>query len=213
MATATKVTTLKPIERSLVTFTIRGKGGPLVTHRWSDKAKRLMREKHAGKKTKEREIRDPEAETEEAAYKTADGKYGVDCRAIKCAILEAAHKDLGIEKTLVRKAISLVCKDSNFVIPFTADTKPYEMGEDMVRVGVGSADLRYRPYFSEWSVEVTFEVDTTLLQVPDLITLIDWAGSRVGIGEMRPEKGGDFGRFEPVVDSIREEVMKPKRVA
>ena len=68
--------------------------------------------------------------------------------------------------------------------------------EDTVRVGQGSADLRYRPYFHEWAVNMEFEIDAELLRLEDLCNLIDRAGFGVGIGEWRPEKGGEYGRFE-----------------
>jgi hypothetical protein len=114
--------------------------------------------------------------------------------AIKGAIINAAHKDIGIEKTLVRKSLFLVCADSRMVLEMDCDEPVIK--EDPVRVGQGSADLRYRPYFYRWAVDLTFEIDAGLLQVEDLLNLIDRAGFGVGVGEWRPEKGGEFGRFQ-----------------
>jgi hypothetical protein len=51
--------TLKPINTKSIEFTIQGIS-PLVQHKWSEKAKRIMAEKQAGKKTKTREARNPE---------------------------------------------------------------------------------------------------------------------------------------------------------
>ena len=187
---------LKPLQKKHVTITLKGTR-TLVQHAWDEKAKQMMRDKQQlGKKTKERDLRDPEKEAESACYKTTDGKYGVNILSVKKAIISTAHNDLGIPKTLVCKALFVVCHDDNLVVPFTNQKMKYEMGEDMVRVGQGSADLRYRPYWKDWAIKVTFEIDTDLLQVKDFLTLVDWAGSRQGIGEMRPEKGGEFGRFE-----------------
>jgi len=188
-----KAVSLRPIRRQRVRCTIVGVS-PLIQHQWSEKAREMMRDKHAGKKTKTREVRDPKAEGESAAYRTADGKYGVPAMAVKAAVLGAAHKDLGVEKTLVRKALFIVCKDAGGVLPMDCDEP--EIREDTVRVGAGAADLRYRPYFYRWSVRIDWELDAELLQVEDLLNLIDRAGFGVGIGEWRPEKGGEFGRFE-----------------
>jgi hypothetical protein len=69
------------------------------------------------------------------------------------------------------------------------------MREDMVRVGMSQTDMRYRPQWDEWSIDVEFEVDTELLRPDDVLTLVDRAGFGVGICEWRPEKGGEFGRF------------------
>ena len=188
---------LKPIQKMRVKIRIRGIS-PLIQHQWNEKAKQMMRDKHAGKKSKNRDVRDPVAEFESAMYRTEGGEYGVPAMAIKASIINAAHKDIGIEKTLVRKSLFLICKDKGMVIPMDCDEP--EMKEDTVRVGMGSTDLRYRPYFYKWAVDTEWEIDSQLLQVGDLVNLINRAGFGVGICEWRPENGGEFGRFE--VDTL-----------
>lgn len=191
-ATKKEVQTLAPIKRMLVTFRIKSIS-PMIQHAWSDKAKKEMRDRKAGKKTKTREACNPEQEGKDATYYTEDGGYGIKLESLKSAIISAAHKDIGIEKTLVRKALFIRCKDRNGILKIECDDP--EIVEDHVRVGAGNADLRYRPYFYTWSVEVTCELDAELLQTRDLLTLVDRAGFGVGIGEKRPEKGGEYGRF------------------
>lgn len=185
--------TLNPIRRAEVQFTIKGTA-PLITHNWDEKAKTMMREKQAGKKTKKREVREPERETEAACYRTKDGRYGIPGMGFKAALISAAHKDLGIEKTLVRKALFLKTSDPNKVLPM--DCSEPVMREDMVRVGAGSADIRYRPMFEEWFVPITLEVDMDLLTADDVLNLVNRAGFGIGLCEWRPEKNGEFGRFE-----------------
>lgn len=184
---------LAPIKKQIVRLRITGTSS-LIQHKWSTKALQMMRDKHAGKKTREREKRDPEFECKEATYFTAKGQYGVPAMAIKTAIIEAAHKDIGVEKTLVKKALFIRCNDPAKVLEMDCDAPITR--EDTVRVGQGSADLRYRPEFHRWSVDIEFEIDAELLRVEDLVNLIDRAGFGVGIGEWRPEKGGEYGRFE-----------------
>ena len=188
---------IKPIQQKRMTVRIVGTS-PLQQHQWDEKAKRMMREKQAGKKSKEREVRDPQAEFEAATYRTAKGKYGFPGMALKRAIIAAAHKDLGIEKTMVRKALFLHIDDPGGIIEM--DCKPPRMREDMMRVGMGSVDLRYRPEFEQWAATVDIEFDSELLTDQDVITLIDRAGFGVGIGEGRPEVGRDFGRFKVDTD-------------
>ena len=197
---------LADLNRKTVKFRIRGTS-PLIQHQWSEKAKQQMREKSGGRKTKTREARDPMAEAEACLYRTAEGEIGINGMAFKCSLISAAHKDIGIEKTLVRKAIFLVTKDPGRVLPMTTGTSAMQVTkqfcpcgaairEDLVRVGVGSADLRYRPQFDEWAVDIELEIDNDLLQVEDILKLVNRAGFGVGIGEWRPEKSGEFGRFE-----------------
>lgn len=190
--------TLRPIKKRVITLTIRGTS-PLIQHQWSEKAKEMMRLKHQGKKTKDRDVREPQKEGEQAAYRTTQGKFGIPLTALKSALIGAAHKDLGIEKTLVRKAVFIPCKDDGGILEMDCDEPIIK--EDPVRVGQGSADLRYRPYYLRWAVLVTFEIDAELLTTEDLCNLVDRAGFGVGIGEWRPEKGGEYGRFE--VDRTR----------
>ena len=186
--------TLKPISKRRMTFGIRGTS-PLIMHQWSEKAKREMRDKQQdGKKTKTREKRVPIDEAKAATYTTQDGDIGIPGMAFKSALVSAAHKDIGIEKTLVRKALFLVTDDPNKVLKIDCDEPTVR--EDMVRVGMGSADLRYRPEFIRWSCLIELEVDSELLQRDDVLALVDRAGFGVGICEWRPEKGGEFGRFE-----------------
>jgi hypothetical protein len=56
-------------------------------------------------------------------------------------------------------------------------------------------DLRYRHQFNQWEVDIEVDYDTDLLQVQDIINLAERAGFGGGIGEWRPEKGGEFGRY------------------
>ncbi len=186
---------LKPIKVGYVRLRIRGLS-ELIHHQWSEKAKEMMRLKKAGKKTKDREACVPENEYEAATYYTKDGKCGIPLTSIKAAILTAAHKDLGVEKTLVRKALFIMAPTKGeIVLPLEYTER--RMEEDPVRVGAGSADLRYRPYYdSDWGVVLTFQLDLELLTVEDLVTLVNRAGFGVGVGERRPEKGGENGRFE-----------------
>jgi hypothetical protein len=191
---------LTPIKRRIVTVRLVGTS-PLIEHRWDEKAKEMMRQKQqTGKKTKDRQLRDPDEEGEAAMYRTADGKPGVLAVAIKAAVIEAAHQDLGIPKTLVRKALFIRPMGREVILeiePSSGSGKvDYVIEEDMVRVGQGSADLRYRPYFYDWAVTTEWEIDADLLKDEDLLTLVDRAGFGVGIHEWRPEKGGEFGRFQ-----------------
>lgn len=184
---------LKPIRKMVVEMRIAGVT-PLITHKWSEDQLAAIRKKHDGVKTKNRAVRNREKEGEDAAYRTQDGRYAIPAVALKGALITAAHRDIGIERTLVKKALFLRLTDPYGYIALECD--PPEIREDVVRVGQGSTDLRYRPMFHRWSCSVTWEVDGELLTEGDLCTLVNRAGFGVGIGDWRPEKGGEFGRFE-----------------
>lgn len=185
---------IKQIQKRTLTFGIKGTS-PLIMHQWSEKAKLMMRSKQQGSSSaKNRDVRKPDEEAKAATYLTEDGQIGIPGMAFKSSLITAAHKDIGLEKTLVRKSLFLLCDDPGNVIPIQC-SKPI-VREDTVRVGAGSADLRYRPEFRDWSCLIKIQVDGQLLQERDVLSLVDRAGFGVGICEWRPEKGGEFGRFE-----------------
>ena len=190
---STQMINLQPPKILTLDVTIEGLS-PLIQHQWSEKAKKMMRDKKSGVKTKDREPCNPEQEFKDATYKTEAGKYGIPVDALKASIIGAAHKDTGIEKTLVRKSLFIRCDDANRVLAMECDDPI--MREDNVRVGGKSADLRYRPEFRRWAVVFQVDIDATMLTPEVVYNLINRAGFGVGICEWRPEKGGEYGRFQ-----------------
>jgi hypothetical protein len=69
------------------------------------------------------------------------------------------------------------------------------MREDMVRVGMGTADIRYRPEFTEWSVKLPIKYNADAISLDQLVNLFTLAGFGVGVGEWRPERDGQYGMF------------------
>jgi len=200
---------VKPIVPKLISFWINGTS-PLIQHKWSQKALAQLRMTAQERRKLPKVGRDPEAEASGAMYQLEDGSPAFPILSFKAALINAAHKDLGIEKTLVKKALFLpndayyrVAEDtiiegvSKHVLlaPLYTESGPV-IREDIVRVGNNQTDLRYRPEFADWSVNIVIQIDSDLLNEQDVINLVNRAGFSVGIGEWRPEKGGENGRFE-----------------
>jgi len=187
---------LEPIETRLLTVWIRGLT-PLITHQFSEDAADQMSRKNAGDKKTARGKCDPEKEFEEATYRLSDGDYGIPAVAVKSAIAMAAHKDLGLPRTVLKRGLFIHADD----IPeggkplLRIQNTTRIMREDYVKVGQGT-DLRYRPEFPKWEIELRIMYDTEWLTPETIIGLLQRAGFGIGIGDWRPEKSGDFGRFE-----------------
>jgi hypothetical protein len=81
------------------------------------------------------------------------------------------------------------------------------MREDVVRVGRGGTDLRYRPQFDDWSTTLTVLFVKSMLTRGSVLSLIDAGGLGIGVGEWRPEKGGDFGTYR--IDGTRDVEVMP----
>lgn len=70
------------------------------------------------------------------------------------------------------------------------------MREDMVKVGMGTADLRYRGEFRNWRAKFKVKVNTSgTFSIENILNVINAGGSVCGVGEWRPEKDGQFGMY------------------
>lgn len=172
---------------------------PLIVHKWSEKAMREIQDKQAGKaKNKKHDVRKPEYEYEQAKHVSSKGWDGFPAAGFKAAMIRGA------------KMIGMVMKDTQTAFFIKADDEisqlvringKAEMRTDMVRVGMGSADVRYRPEYKEWGAELTIEFNAGTISAEQILQLVKAAGYGCGIGEMRPEKGKfNFGRFELATD-------------
>ena len=193
-----KETTIVVPKMTLATVELTLNGiSPLIMHAWSEKAKRMMREKQAKAATRAREIRNPEEEFNQARYLDEKKRDCIPAIAFKCAAVEAGVL-VGVFKTLLRKAF-FVGKPGQELIPIVSKSGP-RMREDMVRVGMGSSDLRYRPEYLDWSVKVPVTFNPLMISADQLVNLFQNAGYFVGIGENRPETSGNqYGQFQVAV--------------
>ena len=171
---------------------------PLIVHAWSEKAKRQMRDKQQKKAKMAKEAKDPTADFEGAKYLDAKGRDCVRASFFKNAIVSACRYAEDLKMTVIRGALFV----EGDMLPIKFDT--CNMREDMVRVGMGTADLRYRPEYIGWSVDLVIEYNSNVLQAEQVLNLVRLAGFSVGICEWRPEKNGDFGRFDIDMSSAKE---------
>ena len=70
------------------------------------------------------------------------------------------------------------------------------MREDMVKVGMGSADMRYRGEFQNWSCLLRIKYNTNgMYRLDQIINMINAGGTVCGVGEWRPERDGQYGIY------------------
>lgn len=162
---------------------------PLIMHRWSDKAKKMMLDKQMKVATKGREAKDPEQDFKACIYYDADGDYAFPAVAFKNAAVSACRFTDGTKMTVARGAFHV---EGEFVKILDSTPEPRE---DMVRVGMGAADIRYRAEFRNWTAKIKVSYNKRALSREQIVNLFNLAGFGVGIGEWRPEKNGSYGRF------------------
>lgn len=168
---------------------------PLLMHRFSEKAKRKMLDDMQGRKSP-KEPKNPEAEYDAAFYRLDDGTPGFPVLAFKDATVGGARfYGKQVTMTALKQYLFFrgeVGSDGRGLTRIVGEPR---MREDVVRVGRGGTDLRYRPEFRAWTTVLEVTYVTSALTRDSVLSLIDAGGMGVGVGEWRPEKNGDFGTY------------------
>lgn len=182
-----EVVTLPKMQINRFSLTLVGDSS-LICHRWSEKAKKEMRDKQMKRATAPRAAKNPEEDFKQSLYEHPEGGYGFPTVAFKAAAVDACSQISDITKVEARGAFHIEGELARIV------GKP-EMREDMVRVGMGTADLRYRGEFKEWKTTLTIRHNSNVLSTEQIVNLFNTAGFAVGVGEWRPQKDGSHGMF------------------
>lgn len=175
---------------------------PLITHKWSEKAKRQMLDKQMKKAKTAKEAKDPFMDYCESMYwldgmpeaptedDIANARFGFPVVGFKAAAVSAVTHVDGLTKVFTRGAFHVIGEFAELSGPAPV------MREDMVRVGMGTADIRYRGEFRDWSTELLVKYNASTISPEQIVNLFNLGGFAVGVGEWRPEKDGSFGMFE-----------------
>lgn len=196
---------IPPIETK--TFTVKLIGdSSLITHKWSAKAMKMILDKQTKKAGNGKEAKDPWADYCDSMYWLTDkpekpteedienARFGFPAKAFKACAIDAGYQQ-GIipKKTTARGAFHIIGEMVEI------EGQP-QIREDMVRVGMGAADIRYRGEFPEWSVLLTIRYNPRAMSAEQIINLLNFGGFSNGVGEWRPEKDGDHGTFHVAVN-------------
>lgn len=195
---------LPALKIGLMEVTIVG-DTPLIVHAWSAKSKRAMLDKQMKRAKAAREAKDPRADFEDSMHRLPGGGYGFPSVAFKSAGVTAGTSVSGITKVAARQAFHILGENVDIDGAFDGSKSRQNlvriegcepnMREDMVRVGMGTADLRYRAEFPDWHAKILVRYNANVLSESQILNLINTAGFAVGVGEWRPEKDGMNGMY------------------
>lgn len=207
----TEVIEIRPIEIKKVTIRIVG-DTPLIMHAWSEKAKRMMLEAQMGiAKGKKKEAKNPVDDFIRSMYwltpmpedgtmesfeeAIANGaRFGFPVTAFKQAAISAAYRMGWAKDKMSMRGAFFIDSDQNGMIEIHSDTP--EMREDMVKVGMGTADIRYRGEFKNWYADLTISYNANgQYSLENIVNIINAGGYVCGVGEWRPERDGQNGMF------------------
>jgi hypothetical protein len=190
-----------------VTVGNKGMGSTLITHAMGEKVRHYLDQRGKnmlGDRKAAKEVRDPKREFLESMYYMPGSKpggkkpkYGLVASGFKKAMVRAAKPISGIAMTDVNQTI-FVHDEADGLVPITTRKAP-RMREDIVQIGKGQGktpDLRYRGEFEEWSAKLRIQFDADFFTGEEILNLLSRAGTTVGWGEMRPEKGYGHGMYQ-----------------
>lgn len=198
--TATEETasiTLTRIQQKEVQIGVKGTA-PLIVNRFSEKAKQMMLDNQTKKTRTKKEAKNPDELYQQSLYVLPDGGFGFPASGFKAAMVGAARFFEGVAMTQLKQALYVVGEGPDQLVRINGEP---HMREDNVRIAMGTADLRFRGQFNDWSATITIRYIPTLLSLDSVAALLD-AGGFGGIGEWRPSAPksatGSFGTFQVI---------------
>ena len=196
---------LKPIKIKTTKITIKGVS-PLIVNNFNEKCQQQILDaqmKKAKEKTPRNPIEDfiranywltpmPEEFTEEAFAKALEegARFGFPAKGIKASIVSGAFRN-GMTKDKVSLYGAFLIPEELIEIKF----EEINMRQDYVRIAHGGTDVRFRPEFKNWSMTFEIQYNENSYSLNQIINFINLGGFSCGLGEMRTEKGGNFGSY------------------
>lgn len=206
-----EVLEIRPIQIQKVNLRVVG-DTPLIMHAWSEKAKRMMLEAQMGlARGKKKELKNPvedfirsmywltdmpEEMTEDAFNEAISNgaRFGFPVTAFKQAAISAAYRMGWAKDKVSLRGAFFIDGDENGMIEIYSDAP--KMREDMVKVGMGTADIRYRGEFANWYTDMMISYNMNgNYSLENILNIINAGGYICGVGEWRPEKDGQYGMF------------------
>lgn len=182
---------------------------PYMQNRFSQKAQNAIRESHeagqTAKKGKKKEARDFKAEYEGAMHVSADGWHGVPASAFRAACIDVCRM-VNFHMTRAKMSVFILADGYDAVsgeplVRIHGKPEPFSSASiQPVRNSTGVIDLRARPVWKQWRIDLRVRFDADQFTESDVANLIMRAGVQVGIGEGRPfskeSNGIGFGCWE-----------------
>lgn len=198
--------TIRPPNFEVLAIRIVGTS-PLVCHRFSNKARAQMKAKQlAGSRSRKGATREPrnfEEDYEGAKHVSIEGWCGFPAGGLRQAMISACRL-VGFKMTIAKLAIFVESDglERDDAMPLVRINGTPRQHESFARNETGVADIRSRPLWEKWSMDLRVRYDGDLFTPTDIINLLLRAGQQVGIGEGRPDSrqsaGLGWGMFMPV---------------
>ena len=140
----------------------------------------------------------PKDQAEKKLYLGDNGKPGIpQPNLFRCIIDAGTYFKNGKSKvTTLKSSLIPACVElDGLILPiqtkkgWTVDTRPIR------NPATGGRRLCYRPCFHDWELSFVLRVDTSIMPLGLMRDIVDAAGTRIGLGDFRPDRKGPFGKF------------------
>lgn len=175
---------------------------PVIPHRWSEKARAMMRAKQFGQTVQKPGPKNPQEDADESMYWLPGKKPGLPAVSFKGAMADAARyfgKTVTMED--LKRVIYVFGEIGTDGMPLVELKGELTMREDQPRNSGGVADLRYRYMVWPWKATLKIRFIESMISPEAIVNIVDAAGIS-GVGDWRPgspkSKTGTFGTFEVV---------------
>jgi hypothetical protein len=130
------------------------------------------------------------------AYRNAAGKYYIPNEHLRYCFINGSKwvkgKIGGIKRNLSYVvAPTWTIEESEIILPDN-----YEIDSRSVPNKTGDRVMLYRPKWFPWSARFTLCIDIDEMTDEDIIQIIEYGGSKCGIGAFRAQSKGLFGKFK-----------------
>lgn len=178
---------------------------PLFMNRMSLEQLELLRTK---KRAKFVAPKDPRDEADPKVYRTEDGKpYLPTENFVSCLIAAGLYIKLDGKRQMTTSKSTLLPGFMTVENPFLmltngngnghAPTWEVDMRQGRNPNG-GQAICIVRPRFDRWGFKAVMLMDDEQIAEDRIRELVDIAGSRIGLGDFRPQRKGIYGKFRVV---------------
>ena len=202
---------MPPIDIKEAKITLTGTS-PLITHPFGEKVRAQILAKQSQQPSEGRAPKDPDEEIRLNFYvvpgresgrlvlskwplrevEAEQGMFGFPASGFKGAAVSACRylKGSGLTMNFVRGAFHVL----GDILPLRWEK--IRKRDDAVRLQrTGSADVRYRPEFVGWEIDLPIAFNSRGIGLAQIVNLYQHAGFSVGVGDWRPEKDGVFGMW------------------
>ena len=199
---------IAPLRLGEITLKCTGKS-PFMQQRFSEKARKQVQMSHidgkASKSKKKREPRDFKKEWEGCMYKLEDGSFGIPAASFRNAAIESCRV-ADFKMTIAKRSIWVEHDGYDHIngtplVKLNGNPEPFSDKCILpVRNSTGVMDLRARPVWKKWHIDLRVKWDLDQFTTSDIVNLFNRAGLQNGVGEgrmaSRMSNGQGYGVFK-----------------